>query len=73
MYLKTKEQLESMRMIQYDAQNYARLPGMKSIHQMMYWEVDRDFLGFGMGATSLENSFRIKRPTTKEGYKNYVD
>jgi oxygen-independent coproporphyrinogen-3 oxidase len=39
----------------------------------MYWEGDKDFLSFGMGASNLLNMQRINRPKNLKKYFKYVD
>lgn len=55
----------------YEVSNFA-LPGCRSRHNMAYWR-NRDYLGFGMGATSaLAGGRRFARPRTLEDYRLWV-
>ena len=49
------------------------LPGFKTKHNQCYWEGNRSFGAFGMGATSLTNKYRISRPNNLNKYYKYVN
>ena len=58
---------------QYEVSNFARSEGVQSKHNLMYWEGDREYLAFGMGAASFFNGFRFSRPKTLKKYQTWVD
>lgn len=39
----------------------------------MYWEGNKEFLAFGMGASNLINEKRINRPKNLAKYFKFVD
>lgn len=45
----------------------------QSRHNKMYWEGDREFLSFGMGAASYLDGVRVSRPATLRKYQKYVE
>ena len=74
-YLAAARFLELNGYNQYEVSNYCRRgdSDLRSKHNIMYWEGDIDFFGFGVGASSLINGHRFKRPTTLKAYYSYVD
>ena len=40
---------------------------------MLYFDTDRDYLAFGLGAQSFRDGRIVKRPSTLTGYDQYVD
>ena len=50
----------------YEISNYAK-PGKESRHNLGYW-TGRDYIGFGLGASSLINGVRFKNGTSFEKY-----
>lgn len=64
----------------YEVSSYNRIDNKssnknknKSKHNMMYWEGDKQFFGFGMGASSLVDRIRYKRPSNLKKYYQYVE
>ena len=55
----------------YEVSNFAR-PGQQSRHNWVYWE-DRPFLGFGVGATSCDSNWRVRRPRNIRAWERWVD
>lgn len=39
---------------------------------MAYWQGNKQFAGFGMGATSLLNNHRVTRPKNLSKYLKYI-
>ena len=58
MYEETERILAEAGMERYEISNYA-VPGYESIHNSGYWE-RRDYIGFGLGASSCLNGIRFK-------------
>lgn len=56
----------------YEVSNFCR-NGEKSRHNQCYWEGNRSFGAFGMGATSFVNGLRVTRPKSLKKYYDYVD
>ncbi|MCC8047092.1 MAG: radical SAM protein [Clostridiales bacterium] len=54
----------------YEISNYA-LPGFECRHNIGYWR-GREYMGFGLGASSLLNHVRCKNPTGHEEYERLV-
>lgn len=57
MYYLTRELLEDAGYRQYEISNYAK-PGFACRHNLSYWE-RHDYLGFGIGAASLFEGYRM--------------
>lgn len=58
MYEETARILAEAGLERYEISNYA-VPGYESIHNSGYWE-RRDYIGFGLGASSCMNGIRFK-------------
>ncbi|MGJ3252822.1 MAG: radical SAM family heme chaperone HemW [Elainellaceae cyanobacterium] len=54
----------------YEISNYAR-PGYSCRHNRVYWE-NRPYYGFGMGAASYLNGYRVSRPRNRRDYYIWV-
>jgi len=72
MYEMTSSKLARYGFEQYEVSNYAK-KGCRSLHNLMYWEADREFLAFGNGAASFVNEYRFSRPRGIKQYFTYVD
>ena len=70
MYEHTKKVLLSEGYERYEISNYAKT-GKECLHNIGYWN-RVDYLGFGLGASSLLNHIRYKNPDTQESYKEAV-
>ncbi|WMJ88621.1 radical SAM family heme chaperone HemW [Anaerocolumna sp. MB42-C2] len=71
-YAKTKEYLEKTGYYRYEISNYAK-PGFESRHNSSYW-VRTDYLGLGLGASSLLNNIRYQNEDNLTAYlKNSAD
>ena len=71
MYLKTHEILKD-KYTQYEISSYL-LKGLKiPVHNPVYWEGNRGFFGFGMGASSFVGGVRFNRAKYIKQYYNYV-
>lgn len=57
-YAKTKEVLAQAGYYRYEISNYAK-PGYESRHNISYW-IGTDYLGLGLGASSLINNTRFQ-------------
>ncbi|QHQ61926.1 oxygen-independent coproporphyrinogen III oxidase [Anaerocolumna sedimenticola] len=57
-YAETKEYLEKTGYYRYEISNYAK-PGFESRHNSSYW-LRTDYLGLGLGASSLLNKIRFQ-------------
>ncbi len=69
MYYKTEEILEAAGYHHYEISNYAR-PGKECKHNLGYWE-RKNYLGFGLGASSLMDNVRFQNTDNlKEYLKN---
>lgn len=66
MYYETKDFLEKQGYFRYEISNYAK-PGYESRHNSSYW-TGRNYLGFGLGASSLFDCVRFKNPDSMELY-----
>lgn len=67
-YHKTKEILENNGYLQYEISNYSK-PGYESKHNMKYW-TGQDYLGLGLGASSLIKDKRWKNTSDFKRYLN---
>lgn len=66
MYDITKQVLKSYGYERYEISNYAK-PGYESKHNSSYW-TRKNYLGIGLGASSLMDEIRFKNPDLKEVY-----
>lgn len=66
MYVRTKEILEKAGYYRYEISNYAK-KGMEAEHNSSYW-TRRDYLGFGLGASSCFQGERYKNTSQLEQY-----
>ncbi|SES83720.1 radical SAM family heme chaperone HemW [[Clostridium] polysaccharolyticum] len=66
MYQKTKELLEQAGYYRYEISNYAK-PGYESRHNITYW-TGIDYLGIGLGASSLIQKKRYRNEEKMECY-----
>lgn len=66
MYERTHEILESYGYHQYEISNYAK-PGRECRHNVGYWE-RKEYLGLGLGSSSLINETRFSNVTDMEVY-----
>lgn len=66
MYSKTREILAAFGYVQYEVSNFA-LPGFECIHNVSYW-TRKNYLGIGLGASSLINEVRYKNTEDVEHY-----
>jgi len=57
----------------YEISSFAKETRFFCRHNELYWEGNRSFFGFGMGATSLINGKRISRPKNLKKYMEYVE
>ncbi|KAL4468683.1 hypothetical protein ABPG74_005186 [Tetrahymena malaccensis] len=57
----------------YEISSYIRNDLTQPKHNPIYWEGNKDFLAFGMGASSLLNYRRYTRPKTVSRYYEYVE
>lgn len=71
MYALTKEYLASCGYHRYEISNYAKT-GCECRHNKVYWQRG-DYLGFGLGASSMVQNVRWKNPDEMEEYAVYVD
>lgn len=56
----------------YEVSNFSRGKKHRSVHSSTYWQGNREYLAFGMGATSLISGKRVTRPKTLNKYMKYV-
>lgn len=68
MYQDTKVILGEYGYERYEISNYAK-PGMESRHNMLYW-TGGDYIGFGLGASSLLKGVRFHNQLRMEDYLN---
>lgn len=68
MYELTEKMLQSAGYVHYEISNYAK-PGKECRHNIGYWE-RVPYLGLGLGASSLIEETRFKRP---ENLKEYIN
>lgn len=66
MYEKTKEKLEKYGYYRYEVSNYAKA-GKECRHNMIYWR-RKDYIGFGLGASSCLDEVRFKNTDSMEEY-----
>lgn len=66
MYERTEAVLKKQGYLRYEISNYAR-PGYECRHNLGYWERE-EYLGIGLGASSLIDNTRFKQVTDLETY-----
>jgi oxygen-independent coproporphyrinogen-3 oxidase len=66
MYEQTKKILQEFGYERYEISNYAR-PGYECKHNMVYWKCE-DYLGLGLGSSSLINNARFKNACDLKEY-----
>ncbi|MBD5450935.1 MAG: radical SAM family heme chaperone HemW [Lachnospiraceae bacterium] len=71
MYLLTREFLASKGYHRYEISNYAR-KGYECRHNKVYWQRG-DYVGFGLGASSMVQNVRWSNPHTLEAYTIYTE
>ncbi len=71
MYQRTEEILTEAGYCRYEISNYAKA-GKACRHNMGYWE-RKNYLGMGLGASSLVNNVRFKNTENMELYLKYAD
>lgn len=71
MYERTKELLKNAGYNRYEISNYAK-PGMESRHNSSYW-TGIDYLGIGLGSSSLLNKKRYRNEENMECYLERVE
>ncbi len=71
MYQRTEEILEESGYHRYEISNYAK-EGKECRHNLGYWE-RKNYLGFGLGASSLMDNVRFKNTEDMEQYLKYAD
>ena len=70
MYRLAQQILTSAGYQHYEISNYA-LPNHQCRHNRVYWE-NRSYYGFGMGAASYLDGYRLTRPRTRREYYAWV-
>lgn len=68
MYVRTETLLAEAGMHRYEISNYA-LPGYECRHNKGYWQ-GTDYVGFGLGASSLLRGVRCQNTEKMEAYQN---
>ncbi|MDE7427773.1 MAG: radical SAM family heme chaperone HemW [Lachnospiraceae bacterium] len=71
MYLLTEKLLEAAGLHRYEISNYAR-EGRECRHNKVYWQRG-DYVGFGLGASSMVADVRWKNPEDREAYSECVE
>lgn len=71
MYALTGEYFASCGYHRYEISNYA-LGGFECRHNKVYWQRG-NYVGFGLGASSMVENVRWTNPTDMEQYRNYVE
>lgn len=71
MYALTGEYLASCGYHRYEISNYA-LDDCECRHNKVYWQRG-NYVGFGLGASSMVENVRWTNPTDMEQYRNYVE
>lgn len=71
MYLLTRDYLASCGYHRYEISNYA-LDGYECRHNKVYWQRG-DYVGFGLGASSMVRNVRWSNPGGQEAYAAYVE
>lgn len=70
MYSLTKDYLFSCGYHRYEISNYAR-EGYECRHNKVYWQRG-DYVGFGLGASSMVQNVRWKNPEDRKTYEAYI-
>ncbi|MCL2350278.1 MAG: radical SAM family heme chaperone HemW [Defluviitaleaceae bacterium] len=68
MYALAKEKLEIAGFLHYETSSWAR-PGMECAHNVGYW-TGREYVGFGLGASSYFKNRRLKKTECIDSYIN---
>ena len=71
MYLLTEKLLGAAGLHRYEISNYAR-EGRECRHNKVYW-LRGDYVGFGLGASSMAADIRWKNPEDREAYAECVE
>ena len=71
MYQRTEELLEESSYHRYEISNYAK-PGREGRHNLGYWE-RKNYLGIGLGASSLIDNTRYKNIDNLDCYIQHAD
>lgn len=71
MYLITEKLLAAAGLHRYEISNYAR-EGRECRHNKVYWQRG-DYVGFGLGASSMVADIRWKNPESREAYTGCVE
>ena len=71
MYALTGEYLASCGYHRYEISNYA-LDGYECRHNKVYWQRG-NYVGFGLGASSMVENIRWTNPADVQEYRNYVE
>lgn len=75
MYHETKRLLAEHGYLRYEISNYAK-KGYESRHNQIYWQRGcdhiRDYIGFGLGASSTVGSYRYKNTDNLSEYMEYA-
>ena len=71
MYLLTDKLLAAAGLRRYEISNYAR-EGRECRHNKVYW-LRGDYVGFGLGASSMAADIRWKNPEVVKAYAEYVE
>ena len=71
MYDLTEEILQNAGYHRYEISNYAK-DGYECRHNKVYWRRG-DYLGLGLGASSMMENWRWKNPSEPEKYRRYVE
>lgn len=71
MYLLTEKVLAAAGLYRYEISNYAR-EGRECRHNKVYWQRG-DYVGFGLGASSMVADIRWKNPEQRETYAACVE
>lgn len=72
-YLSVHETLNKMGYSHYEISSFCQSPKFSCVHSDVYWEGNKPFFGFGMGAASLWAQTRITRPKTIKKYMKFVE
>lgn len=57
----------------YEISTFSKRGTPLSKHNLVYWEGNKDFAAFGMGATSLLGGLRETRPKRLASYYRFVN
>lgn len=72
-YIRLCFELKDLGYQHYEVSNFSRGANYRSRHSSTYWQGDKQYLAYGMGATSLTSQKRITRPRTISKYLKYVE